>query len=180
VSNWLEVFQASMARNDPNNRVQLATVSPDGVPAVRTVLLRGVTGQGVLFFVTDLRSRKAEHLEANPWLSLLAWYPHTSEQFRFTGKGTVHDGHATGPWAMTRAQVWAALNDTDRAAYLGPPPGRAFVAPHHLELPEDPPPEFCVVSVEVAEVDWLTLGPPNKRVHFRLLGGSWVEELVVP
>lgn len=180
MSNWLKAFEAAMAVNAPNNRVQVATVSPDGVPAVRTVILRGVTGQGALFFVTDLRSRKAEHLEANPNLSLLAWYAPTREQFRFTGKAQVHDGHAGGQWAMTRAQLWPTLNDADRVAYLGPPPGRSFVPPHHVDLPEAPPPEFCVVSFEPTEVDWLTVGPPHRRLHFRLMGGAWVEELVVP
>lgn len=180
MSNWLEIFQGAMARNAPNNRVQVATVSSEGVPAVRTVILRGVTGQGALFFVTDLRSRKAEHLENNPWVSLLAWYPHTREQFRFTGRAAVHDGHAAGPWAMTRAQLWPSLNEVDRKGFLGPPPGRSFVPPHHLDLPEAAPPEFCVVSVQPEEVDWLTLGPPHKRVRFRLLADAWVEELLVP
>ncbi|MCC6336834.1 MAG: pyridoxamine 5'-phosphate oxidase family protein [Myxococcales bacterium] len=177
---WLDAFEAAMARNDPNNRVQVATVSPEGTPAIRTVILRGVTGQGALFFVTDLRSQKAEHLAENHRISVLAWYAHTREQFRFTGKAEVHNGYATGQWAMTRAQLWTGLNEADRAAFLGPPPGRGFVAPHHVELPEAPPAEFCVVSVEVTEVDWLTVGPPHRRVHFRLMGNAWVEELLVP
>jgi hypothetical protein len=180
VSNWLDAFQAAMARNDPNNRVQVATVSPEGTPAIRTVILRGVTGQGALFFVTDLRSQKAEHLEENHRVAVLAWYPHTREQFRFTGKAEVHGRHETGSWAMTRAQLWTALNDGDRASFLGPPPGRGYVAPRHVEIPEVPPPEFCVVSVQVTDVDWLTVGPPHRRVRFRLVGSAWVEELVVP
>jgi pyridoxamine 5'-phosphate oxidase len=180
VSSWLAAFEAALARNEPNKRVQLATVSPDGVPAVRTIILRGVTGQGELFFVTDQRSRKAEHLESNPTAALVAWCAQTREQFRFTGRAALHGAGAEGPWAATRAQLWRGLNDGDRAGFLGPPPGRSYVPPHGVELPAAPPPEFCVVSVAPTEVDWLTLGRPHRRVHFRLLGAAWVEDRFVP
>lgn len=53
--------------------VALATASPEGRPAVRFVLLRGLDDDGLRFF-TNYGSAKARHLDANPWGALeLAW-----------------------------------------------------------------------------------------------------------
>jgi pyridoxamine 5'-phosphate oxidase len=59
---------------EPNAMV-LGTVGTDGVPASRTVLLKGLTGAGFVFY-TNTRSRKGRQLAARPWASLLfPWYP---------------------------------------------------------------------------------------------------------
>ena len=47
----------------------LATVSPQGWPSARAVILRGLDERGFLFF-TDTRSAKASELEANPRAAL--------------------------------------------------------------------------------------------------------------
>src|SRR3954469_2435025 len=58
---------------EPNARV-LATVSADGLPAARTVLLKGLSAEGFVFY-TNYESRKAAELWANPHCSLLfGWY----------------------------------------------------------------------------------------------------------
>ena len=52
----------------------LATVSADGQPLQRTVLLKGIDDRGFVFY-TNLESRKAQHLRENQRVSLLfAWY----------------------------------------------------------------------------------------------------------
>lgn len=64
----------------PNSRwVQLATVRPDGTPAVRTVVFRGFVQEGEemplvgsLMFTTDTRSEKCEQLAANDAAELCA------------------------------------------------------------------------------------------------------------
>lgn len=59
---------------EPNAMV-LATVSPDGRPAQRTVLLKYFDVNGLVFY-TNYESRKAQHLEQNPVASLLfLWLP---------------------------------------------------------------------------------------------------------
>jgi pyridoxamine 5'-phosphate oxidase len=56
------------------NALVLATVSPDGVPYQRTVLLKYFDQQGFVFF-TNYGSRKAQHIEENSQVSLLfPWY----------------------------------------------------------------------------------------------------------
>ena len=52
------------------NAMSLATVDPEGMPLLRTVLLKYFDISGFVFF-TNYESRKAEHIAANPKVSLL-------------------------------------------------------------------------------------------------------------
>ena len=57
--------------NEPTAMI-VATVSPDGRPSTRTVLLKGVEN-GKLIFFTNYESRKGRQLTANPYISLINW-----------------------------------------------------------------------------------------------------------
>lgn len=60
--------------HEPNAMI-LATVSADGNPSSRMVLLKGVSDRGFVFF-TNLHSRKGEELTGNTRCSLLfPWHP---------------------------------------------------------------------------------------------------------
>ena len=59
--------------------VALATVDLAGEPDVRTVLLSGITGEG-LHFHTDSRSRKVEHLQRLPAVALMINLPEQARQ----------------------------------------------------------------------------------------------------
>lgn len=52
------------------NAMSLATVAPDGVPGLRTVLLKTFDADGFVFF-TNYRSAKAQHIQHNPKVTLL-------------------------------------------------------------------------------------------------------------
>ena len=53
----------------------LATASPDGMPSVRIVLLKGIDDRGIRFF-TNYESRKGRELAANPRAAAtLYWQP---------------------------------------------------------------------------------------------------------
>ena len=57
------------------NALVLSTVSPDGAPYQRTVLLKYFDRDGFVFF-TNYGSRKAQHMASNAQVSLLfPWYP---------------------------------------------------------------------------------------------------------
>lgn len=71
---WFDDAAAEPAVVEPNAMV-LSTWDPDGGPASRTVLCKGVDGAGFRFF-TNLASRKGRQLQAEPRVSLLfGWYP---------------------------------------------------------------------------------------------------------
>jgi pyridoxamine 5'-phosphate oxidase len=52
------------------NAMTLATISPEGTPSQRTVLLKAFDQKGFTFF-TNYSSRKASHIAANPAVCLL-------------------------------------------------------------------------------------------------------------
>ncbi len=57
------------------NAMALATASPDGMPSVRIVLLKGIDDRGLQFF-TNYGSRKGRELDANPRAAVtLYWQP---------------------------------------------------------------------------------------------------------
>lgn len=69
------------------NAMTLATATPDGRPLVRTVLLKALDARGFVFF-TNLESRKAAHIAANPHVSLLFPWLALERQVIITGTAT--------------------------------------------------------------------------------------------
>jgi pyridoxamine 5'-phosphate oxidase len=66
------------------NAMTLATVSGDGTPSARVVLLKGFDERGFVFF-TDYRSQKGQELDRNPRAALVLYWPELERQVRITG-----------------------------------------------------------------------------------------------
>jgi len=79
---WMAEAEASEP-NDPNG-MSLATATPDGLPSVRMVLLKGFDESGFVFY-TNRESRKGMELEANPNASLLFHWKSLRRQVRIDG-----------------------------------------------------------------------------------------------
>ena len=62
----------------------LATASADGVPAVRMVLLKGLSRPGLVFY-TNYESRKGADLAANPRAAACLWWDEMDRQIRVEG-----------------------------------------------------------------------------------------------
>ncbi len=69
--------------NDPN-AMALATATPDGVPSVRMVLLKGHGPDGFVFY-TNFHSRKGGELAANDHVALLFHWKSLRRQIRVEG-----------------------------------------------------------------------------------------------
>ena len=67
------------------NAMSVATVDEHGQPWVRTVLLKTYDERGFVFF-TNYESRKAEHIENNPSVSLLFFWSEAARQVKIRGK----------------------------------------------------------------------------------------------
>lgn len=66
------------------NAMTLATTTADGRPSARIVLLKGFDERGFVFF-TNYASRKGHELAANPFASLLFFWPALERQVRLEG-----------------------------------------------------------------------------------------------
>jgi pyridoxamine 5'-phosphate oxidase len=69
--------------NDPN-AVALATATPDGVPSVRMVLLKGLDERGFAFY-TNAESRKGAELAVNPRAAMCFHWKSLQRQVRVEG-----------------------------------------------------------------------------------------------
>jgi pyridoxamine 5'-phosphate oxidase len=82
---WMKEAEASEP-NDPN-AVALATATPDGIPSVRMVLMKGVDDRGFSFF-TNAESQKGEELRENPRAAMCFHWKSLRRQLRIEGSVT--------------------------------------------------------------------------------------------
>jgi pyridoxamine 5'-phosphate oxidase len=108
-----EWFAEAEARepSDPN-AMTVATATADGRPSARAILLKGVDARGFVFY-TNLESRKALELAANPHVALLFHWKSLGRQIRI--EGTVEpvtaaeaDAYFASRPRISRLGAWAS------------------------------------------------------------------------
>ncbi|WP_069262068.1 pyridoxamine 5'-phosphate oxidase family protein [Paraburkholderia nodosa] len=177
---------AAAVREDkhPFKVMQAATVSLDGAPNVRTVLLRSaIEPQNVLTFHTDLRSPKIAELRREPRIALVGVDPVHNLQVRVSGETRILcDGQA-------RLDAWRSSPDHDLVVYRTRlPPGTPMIhADDALDETHVPGPgeglrHFGVVEVRPTRLDWLDLSAADlhRRALYVRRGDTWVDSWVAP
>lgn len=112
---WMD--QACKAELLEPNAMSLATVDSNGQPFARTVLLKGFSAEGFLFF-TNYESRKAKHIQENAQVSLLFPWLALERQVIINGHAekispreslkyfqSRPEGSQIGAWASPQSQV---------------------------------------------------------------------------
>ena len=120
---WMD-DTVSAGLHEPNAMV-VATVSPEGRPSSRLVLLKGVDERGFVFF-TNYESRKAAEIAANPYVSLLFPWHDLQRQVRVEGTASKVSGEESeayfasrpresqlGAWASPQSRVVASRSALD-------------------------------------------------------------------
>ena len=139
---------------------------------VRTLVLRGFDRDAMtLRFHSDVRSPKIGVIGADPRVGILLYDKEAKVQLRVRGRCRIERAGAIADAAWERSANFA------RRCYLAPkPPGTPEDEPSP-NLPEDVRDEeptderldaearknFCVLIVEIAEVDWLYLAHDGHR-----------------
>jgi len=90
----------------------LATIAPGGQPSVRMVLLKHADSDGFVFY-TNINSRKAADLKANPRAALCFHWPELGRQVRVEGSVTPVSGAEADAYFATRPResqlgAWAS------------------------------------------------------------------------
>ncbi|TVP70501.1 MAG: pyridoxamine 5'-phosphate oxidase [Leptolyngbya sp. LCM1.Bin17] len=187
---WRSPLARALHRNRsrPYSRYfQLATVTPQGRPANRTVVFRGFA-LGQITFVTDQRSAKVADMAANPWGQACWYFTQTREQFRLTGLlELVTDTESAGDRQPVRHTTWQALSDNAKRQFYWPQPGAVRDLDAPLDItdavdPQVPPKSFSLGLLQPTLVDHLELrGNPQNRTQYACLDdGTWHTTVINP
>ena len=103
---WFE--EAKAAETTLPEAVALATATPDGVPSVRMVLLKGADREGFVFY-TNLGSRKGGELAQSPHAAMCFHWKTLQRQVRIEG----------GVVAVSAEQADAYFASRDRSSQIG-------------------------------------------------------------
>lgn len=122
VREWFDDARANGNYDDPN-AMTLATCTPDGFPAARIVLCKGLDDSRIVFY-TNYTGRKARELQANPRAACVFFWPHANRQARIEGvieRASAQESDAyfatrpllskLGAWASRQSEPMASRAD---------------------------------------------------------------------
>ena len=182
---WLA--DAAAAGIDQPQAMALATVSADGRPSARMVLLRGADQLGFRFH-TNRESRKGSQLAANPEAALLFHWPALGRQVRVEGSvswlpDAESDAYFAGRPRDSQLGAWASEQSrplASRAALLEQlDETRRRFAGHDVPRP----PHWGGFLLDPRTIEFWRHG--DHRLHERLLysrdaAGGWNRRLLAP
>jgi pyridoxamine 5'-phosphate oxidase len=168
---WTRLTRGVHDRHAAARHPTLATVTPEGRPQARTVVLRSADrAAGTLDIHTDLRSAKVGDVRVTPFAALHVWDASAHLQLRLEAQVTL----LTGPDV---AAIWAGVPAASRLSYGStPPPGQPIGrALDYTKVPDAG--SFIVLRLQISTVDALHLGPNHRRARFDrhdAWAGAWL------
>lgn len=170
---WARLLQGVTHRNAPARHPTLATVTPGGLPDLRTVVLRAADPvAGTLDIHTDLRSAKVAALRQTPQTALHVWDASAQLQTRLMTTVDILSGEAV-------ADLWARVPHLSQAGY-GTQPAPGTPIDHALAYAKVPDPAaFAVLRCTVLSIDALHLGPQHRRARFDR-ANAWLGHWLAP
>jgi len=181
---WFDLAKKS-GEHEPE-AMALATADEDGRPSLRMVLFKDVSSLGFCFF-TNYESRKAIQLKANPFASLLFYWPGLYRQVRIEGK-------VKKAPAKTSDDYFNSRNEGSRvSACISPQssviPDRIFLEAMHDaftrdlggKAPERPSNWGGYILVPDRFEFWT--GRENRlhdRIQYRKVNNGWIAERLAP
>jgi pyridoxamine 5'-phosphate oxidase len=175
-------------RSQPESRyIQLATVSPAGLPSNRTVVFRGFrNGTNDIQIISDRRSEKIIQLQHSPYGEICWYFPKTREQFRIFGEIVVITADtAHEEYQNLREKLWQSISDSARQQFTWAQP--ASPRPEDGDFPVGtadpvmPVENFCLLLLIPSKCDHLLLkGNPQNRYLYLRQGWAWQVEHVYP
>lgn len=184
-ADWME----EAAKSEPSNpnAMALATTTPDGIPSVRMVLLKGADTRGFTFY-TNLESRKGGELRSNPHAALCFYWKSLERQVRVEGRIEAVDAAEAdeyfasrprqsriGAWASKQSRPMVGMFELEREV------AKAAAKFAVGEVPR--PPHWSGFRLVPARIEFWRERPfrLHERIVFRRAeAGGWTTEELYP
>ena len=159
---WALLTRGVKDRRSPFHTPSLATVTSDGMPEIRTVVLRGCDSLSrSLRFHTDTRSAKIAEMREQPQAALHFYDPGAKIQLRVRARLEQLTGEAY-------ASAWANTRPMSRECYqVTQAPGARLATPADVVFDaaatNDGANHFAPVVAHVRQIEWLYLAARGHR-----------------
>lgn len=178
--------QAQESEPDLPDAVALATADANGLPSVRMVLLKGVDENGFVFY-TNLGSRKALELSANPNAALCIHWKTLQKQVRVEGTVTPvsaadADAYFASRPRSSRIGAWASRQSQPLEGRMALE-AAVVKSTARFHLGDVPRPDFWSgFRIRPERIEFWSQGKfrLHERLEFRRAGDGWVTRKLYP
>lgn len=176
----------AMNISEPNAMI-LTTVSKEGKPSSRAVLLKGLE-QGSFVFFTNYESRKAQDILLNPHVSLLFLWLDAERQIRIEGKATKISIQESEQYFATRPResqlgAWASdqskpISSREELEKKFKEMELRFQGIEHIPMPE----HWGGFAVSPMSIEFWQgrIGRLHDRIQYQKQGDSWTKQRLNP
>jgi len=181
---WHEALEAKIVEV---NAMTLATCSADGMPSARTVLMKGFSEKGFIFF-TNYNSFKGLQLSGNPKACLLFFWKELERQVRITGIVEKLSGEESNAYFQSRpkaSQVGAVVSPQsaviENRQWLDEKYNEVFKQFENTTVQRPPHWGGYIVKPVIVEFWQGRPGRLHDRIQYTLLAnGDWKIERLAP
>ena len=174
---WRQELKASQFKEgklSSNRWIQLANISINNQPRVRTVVFRGWLDSNTMLIYTDKRSEKFKDLEINNNIEILWLFYKCKSQYRFKGEAFFIDKND---------QYWNKLSQRTKMPWFWPCPkeriDKTQTFPSSNKILSKPS-NFCVLEIKIKNVELLKLENPIHKRYIWDKNNNWDRIEVYP
>jgi pyridoxamine 5'-phosphate oxidase len=158
---WQRLTRGVADRSAAARHPVFATVSADGLPEARTVVLRAASrAEGTVEVHTDAGSGKVASLQARPVAQLMIWDEPCKLQIRVSTTVKIASGEEV-------AGRWTQIPDGSRMSYGASPPPGTVIDHAHAYTKLASPERFTVLTCKIVEIELMQLAEIHRRAVFR-------------